>query len=208
MPEDSGPTEPVVVEKPKGPRKLTSLSELVEAAKKSPPKPDPILLEWFYPGEEEPTQLEVEVRYPDDAWLFGVKYMTEIQDLKRSQEADEKGITVNKHPDADFHALAKECIVNPSWLRIEGNIKKFKETVPSPVFAELRRKLMLVAGLNGDFFGDYHQLTVPRIFQPSASGSVNGSDSPPGPSTTAEPKISSPGSTTTASAEPKIVVSA
>lgn len=179
----------------KGPRKVASLSEILEGLEKAPVKAPPIILQWEEPPtEDNPTglvELTVETRFPKDPWIFGVRYMTEIQDRKRKQEPDAKGTMVLKHPDADLVALAQECVVSPTWLHNEEALTRFKAAMPLAA-SELRRKLMLVAGLNGDFFDDYPRLTMPRIWLQSDSESANGSDKLPGPATASPPTNSSP----------------
>lgn len=204
---EDAPGVPAEAEESFGPTKVSSLTEIMEAAKKSPPKPDPIMLEWFLPSTEDNPKgaylhMDVETRFSPDPWMFGIRYMSEVQEQKRKQEPDAKGVMVTKHPLADVVALAREVVVSPTWLHNEEALQKFKDNIPPPTFAEFRRKLMLTAGLDGDFFGDYQVLAAPKIYRTSVSGLPKGSDSTQVPSPIAEPKNSSPGPSTTSSAPP------
>lgn len=192
---------------------VSSLTEIVEAAQEAPPRPEPIKLVWdLPPSEKHPRgriqRLTIETRFPNDAWLLGIRFQTELKQKIRETKTDEKGNTVLAHPLADLEALCKEVVVRPTWLHNESALQKLKETMPSPTFAELRRKLMLTAGLDGDFFADYQRLTVPQTLLLSALESASGSGSTLPPSTPTGQGNSSPGPSTTGDAAPKPVESA
>lgn len=211
MPEESG-TAAVVPPPaaPPEPKKVKSLAEIKAVMKEVQIRSPPIDLEWEVPRtEENPAGMitfHIETRFPKDPWLLGVRYMTTIQDKLRMEEPNEKKEMVRKHPLADVVELARECVVEPTWLHNEAAVKDFKEIIPPLVFAEFRRKLMLNAGLDGDFFDDYQRLTIPRSLRQSGSESASASDSRPGPVTAKEPTNSSlPPSTTTGDAEKSVV---
>lgn len=181
---------------------VTSLQQIVAATEEAPPKPDPIVLRWFLPPSKAHPKgrfqkLSIETRYPKDVWLLGIRYQTDLKQKIREKETKKDGSTVLKHPLADLEAIAQEVIVKPTWLHTESNLQRLKEVLPSPTFAELRRKLMLTAGLDGDFFADYQRLVVPQSLLLSAYESRKGSGSTPPPSTDAPPETSPPGTSTT-----------
>lgn len=187
---------------------LSSLAEIVAENQKGAAQAEPIDLFWFLPPTKDAPagremHLHVETRFPDDHWRFGVGYMTTVQTKMRLEEADAAGVMRRKHPLADMEFICKEIVVSPTWLHNESALTRFKEHTPPHVFSELRRKLMLVGRLDGDFFDDYQRLTIPMTYLRSASESPSGSGNTQTSSGKPPTSDSSPGSSTTASAASK-----
>lgn len=158
--EDAASDMPAVVE-------VTSLDDLKDV----PVQPlDPIEVVWTQGGKL--CRMKVQVKRPSDYEGFPVAYMQSKRDAETPVWKD-KAKTF-PHEGAHNRLLRQETIVAPEFLKDEG-IEKSGKLEPD-FFAQLHRRLLLIAGVDGDFFADWAQMRLPKASVLRLAESLAGSE--------------------------------
>lgn len=148
---------------------VTSLNDVLG----DPNEPlEPIDVVWQQGGRLH--HMKVEVRRPKDYDAFPIRYMSEKQEAM-IPEYDADGNETFPGKDAPDMLLRRECVMEPKFLHNKRD--KLSHKLGPDFFSQLHRRLMLTAGIDGDFFLDWAMLQTPKAAVLQSSGFRNTSAS-------------------------------
>lgn len=153
-------------------------------------EPDPLEVVWTQGGKL--CRMKVVVKRPADYEGFPTAYMATKREAEMPAWKDK--VRTFPHEGAHTKLLRDETIVSPAFLKEDG-IEKSGKLDPD-FFAQLHRKLLLVAGVDGDFFADWAQMRLPKAavlrLAESQSGSEDSSPTKSSPDAAPQTDVSMP----------------